>query len=133
MKTIHWVLSLVLASGLLACSQVNPVSRDELASNLTPILKLEKRIDQAKYYTHWLVNSGGMSNDRAGDLKAHHDVYYVYYLAAIVQLAGGNIESYEAHVKLAENELDLMEAILIDQLAQFVESEKKDRFSRSGL
>lgn len=133
MKAIHYLLSLVLASGLLACSQVNPVSRDELTLNLAPVLKLERRIDQAKYYTNLLITSGGMSSDKAEDLKAHHDVYYVYYLAALVQLARGNIESYVAHVRLAERELDAMEAVLKDQLAQFIESEKKDWLSRSGL
>jgi hypothetical protein len=68
-------------------------------------------------------------------LKATHDVYYVYYLAAAVHLARGNMGSYVAHVKLAERELDAMEAIVKENLAHLTqsESERKSRFSKSGL
>jgi hypothetical protein len=82
-----------------------------------------------------LVLLEGMSTETAQRLKATHDVYYVYYLAATVHLARGNLESYLAHLKQAEKELDSMEAILKHDLAKLseLEREKKDRFLRSGL
>lgn len=135
MKTISLVLSLAVAGGLVACSQVNPISRDQLAENLAPILRMERRVDQVKYYTQMLAYLGGISSEKTEDLKAHHDIYYVYYVAANVQLARGDMESYLAHVSQAERELDLMEAILKDKLSKFgeLDSEREEPFSRSGL
>ncbi|MFQ5902097.1 MAG: hypothetical protein ACE5JO_00235 [Candidatus Binatia bacterium] len=135
MKTIHLLLPLVLAGWLAACSQIQPISRDQMAANIDPILKLENRIGQVKYYTKMLISVGGISDEKGDELKAHHDIYYVYYLTANVQLARGNMESYVAYVKAAESELDLMEAILKDRLDKFAESasEMRDPFSRSGL
>jgi hypothetical protein len=77
----------------------------------------------------------GMSQESAQKLKATHDVYYVYYLAASVYLARGNLEAYLAHLKQAEKELDSMEAILKRDLSKLseLEREKKERVFRSGL
>ncbi len=135
MKGIHMLLSLVLAGGLAACSQMQPISRDQMAANIDPILKLENRVGQVKYYTKMLISVGGISDKKEDELKEHHDVYYVYYLTANVHLAGGDMESYQAYVEAAESELDLMEAILKDRLDKFAESATKmqDPFSRSGL
>ncbi|MFQ5684630.1 MAG: hypothetical protein ACE5HC_15330 [Candidatus Binatia bacterium] len=123
MKAISAILSLVLVGGVVACSQVKPISPGEMAQNLTPILKIESRVDQVKYYTQMLAQMGGMNSESAEALKAHHDIYYVYYVAANVQLARGNMQSYLAHVHLAERELDLMEAILKDNYSELVKSE----------
>ncbi len=125
MKTLSLAFLVLLVSSLVACSQIAPIPRDELAANLAPILKIEKRTDQIKYYTEMLLYL----------LKAHYDVYYVYYLAANVSLARGSMESYLANVKLAEKEIDLMEAIVRDRLAQLGESNSglKKYFSQSGL
>lgn len=135
MKPICLVFWLVLASGLVACSQMNPISRDQLAENLHPILKIENRVDRLQYYTQMLDKLGAINKENVDALKTHHDIYYVYYVAANVQLARGNMESYMAHVKLAEKELDLMEAMLKDKLSKLSESELKrqSRFSQSGL
>ena len=123
MKNLGLALSLVLAMGLAACSQVQmePISRDQLADNILPILKLEKRIDQVMYYAKMLGSIGGLSQGRSTELKGHLDIYYVYYLASNVQLAKGNMVSYQAHLKLAENELDVMESILKDGLDKDLE------------
>ncbi len=135
MKIINLVLSLVLASGLVACSQIDPVPRDQLAANLAPILKIEKRADGVKYYTQMLRTVGEMSEEGAGKLKAHYDIYYIYWMAAIFNLANGNMDSYLANLKLAEKELNAMETILKDQFAQLGEanSKRKDVFSGLGL
>jgi len=106
-----------------ACSQMQiepisqiPISRDKLVQKLNPILKLEKRLDQIMYYTRVLGSLGGMSQDKSTELKEHLNIYYPYYLASNVQLAKGNIVSYEAHLKLANEELDAMEAIIKEGL-----------------
>lgn len=135
MKSRNLALTLLLTAVLAGCAQVAPIPRDELAANLTPILKLERRSDQVKYYTQMLNTLGGLSEEKAADLKAHYDVYYVYYLAANVHLARGNMESYLAHVKLAGKELDFMEALVKERLTKLAESESaaRKRSPQSGL
>jgi len=138
MKNLGLALSLVLAMGLAACSQVQvkPIPRDQLVENIAPILNMEKRLDQVMYYTKMLGSLGGLSQGKSTELKRHLDIYYVYYLASNVQLAKGNMNSFEAHLKLAENELDVMESILKDGLDKDLEfdygGENRD-FSRSKL
>ncbi len=138
MKNLGLAVSLVLAMGLAACSQVllKPISRDQLVDNIAPILKMEKRLDQVMYYTKMLGSLGGLSQGKSSELKNHLDIYYVYYLASNVQLAKGNMISYQAHLKLAENELDVMESILKDGLdndfAPDYSADSND-FSRSKL
>lgn len=132
---LRLILFLVFSVGLAACSQMKPIAPEDLAQNLGPILKIEKRLDQVKYYSQMLGKLGGMDDEKADDLKAHHDIYYVYYVAANVQLAKGDMEAYLAHIKLAERELDFMETIVKDRLTRLAESEsrKKSSFSSPGL
>jgi hypothetical protein len=134
-KNRYSFLGLVLTLGLIGCSQFNPVPREQVEGNLGPMLRVERRADQMKYYTEVLVQMEGMSQESAQKLKATHDVYYVYYLAASVHLARGSLESYLAHLKQAEKELDSMEAILKRDLSKLseLEREKKERVFRSGL
>jgi hypothetical protein len=135
MKNYYSFLGLLLTMGLIGCSQFNPVPREQVEANLAPMLRVERRADQVKYYTEMLVLMEGMSQESAQKLKATHDVYYVYYLAASVHLARGSLESYLAHLKQAEKELDSMEAILKRDLSKLseLEREKKERVFRSGL
>ncbi len=135
MKPVNLVLLLALTSGLLACSQMDPMPREQVASNLAPILKIEKQAERVKYYTQILGYIGSISNEKADKLKGHYDIYYFYYLAANFHLARGNTESYLAHVKLAENELHEMETILKDKFAKLKELdlEREATFPRQGL
>ncbi|MGH7773349.1 MAG: hypothetical protein ACREQA_14075 [Candidatus Binatia bacterium] len=133
MKITNLALSLVLASGLVGCSQIAPVPRDQLSANLAPILKIEKRADGVKYYTQMLRTVGEMSEEGAGKLKAHYDIYYIYWMAAVFNLANGNMDSYLANLKLAEKELNAMETILKDQFAQLGEANSKRKDVLSGL
>lgn len=110
-------LGIILASGLAACSQVSPVPRERLAANIRPMLKIEERYNQLKEAIQILGSMGKVDGETMKDLKAHSDVYYLYYWASAVQLAGGNMESYRAHVKLAEKELESIEHILREKLA----------------
>lgn len=136
MRVRNLVLLLVLAGGLAACSQVQPISRDQIVANLTPILNIEKRADRVKYYTQVLGFTGGNADERGEKLKAHYDIYYVYYMAATFNLARGNIEAYLADVKLAGVELDAMETILKDKIGSKLndlDSEREKWLSRSSL
>jgi hypothetical protein len=135
MKNRYPFLGLILALGLIGCSQFNPVPREEVEANLAPMLRVERRADQVKYYSEMLLRMEGLSRESAQKLKSTHDIYYVYYLAASVYLARGNVESYLAHLKQAEKELDAMEGILKRDLSRLseLEREKKERVFRSGL
>lgn len=128
---------LVLAFGLAACGQIGPqpIARDQLAANLAPLLKIERRADRVKYYTLLLDKIGGIGEQGAQALKDYHDVYYVYYLAANMHLARGNLDAYRAHVKLAEKELDSMEGILKESLSalSLKEIQPGNYFSRFGF
>lgn len=133
MKIVKSTLFLILASGVMACSQIDPIPPSQLVANIAPILKVEKRADQMRYYVQVLDALGGMSKERSEELKAHYDIYYVYYLASNVHLAGGETESYLAHIKLAEGELDAIEAILNDGFAEGLESDSGQESTLSQL
>jgi len=105
-------LSLLSAGGLLACSQLPTISRDQLTANLAPILKVEERVDEIKANSKIFGLVGQMTAEKVEELKTHYDIYYVHYLAASVNLARGNMEDYKAHLRQAETELEAMEAIL---------------------
>ena len=134
MKILKFALSLVLASGFAACSQIDPIPRNQLATNLAPILDIEKRLDRARYYAQIIGSLGGISDEKSEELKEHYDIYYVYYLASNVHLAKGELEYYLAHVKLAERELDAIEAIF-NELAKDgeLDSSRKSESSWSKL
>ena len=135
MNIMKFALSLILATGVMACSQIDPAPPNLLVANIAPILNVEKRADRIMYYVKVLDSMGGMSKKRSEELKAHYDVYYVYYLASNVHLAGGKTESYLAHVKLAEGELDAIESILNDGFAEGWElnSGHKEKLSQFNL
>jgi hypothetical protein len=125
----------VLACGLVACSTMNPIPRDQLAANMAPILKIEKRYAQVSRYTKILGSQGWISEQQWEELKPHYDVYYVYYLGANFHLAKGNLNSYLEHIQMAERELDVIEAVLKDTLAKEreMDSGRKREFSGFNL
>ena len=135
MNIMKFALSLIMASGIVACSQIDPAPRNQLVANITPILDVEKRADRIMYYLKVLDSIGGVSKERSEELKAHYDVYYVYYLASNVQLAGGKTDSYLAHIKLAEGELDAIETILNDGFAEGweLDSGQEEKLSKFNL
>lgn len=125
----------VLACGLVACSTMNPIPRDQLAASMAPILRIEKRYSQARYYTQMLGSLGWMNEEQWEKLKSHYDIYYIYYLASNVHLAKGDMKSCLAHVRMAEKELDVIEALLKDELAKDreMDSGRKREFSGFNL
>ena len=108
----------LLALFLVACAQVQQISREQVAAHLSPVLDLEKRVDQLKSFAQWLVQLRGIDEDKLAELKASDNVYFLYYLAASVDLASGNLQSYRANVERAERELEFMEATLKKTLTQ---------------
>ena len=107
-------VALALGLGLLftGCSTIGPISRDQIAENLAPILEVENRVNRAMSGVQMLGSVGEISDKDAEKLKAHYDVYSVYYHAANVYLAGGDIESYISHIEMAKKELAAIEAML---------------------
>lgn len=121
---------------LAACASIKPTSREQVAKNLAPMVSLEKRVDKVRYYTQWLVLAGGIDNIKVVDLKARHDVYFVYYLAANVDLASGDVESFQANLERAEREVEFMEATLKASLAELNRPDRgvgKKQFPPYGL
>ncbi len=112
MKNLRLAFLLFGVIGLGACAQVSPMPRDQLTANLVPILKIEQRSSQMKNVIQVLGSVGTLNGQTLEELKGHYDVYFIYYSASTVYLAGGNVASYLAYVKLAEEELDAMEQLL---------------------
>ncbi len=64
MKMAPLALSMILAVGLAAYSQIQPIPRDQLAQHIDPILNMERRLDQVMYYTKMLGSLGGLSQGK---------------------------------------------------------------------
>ena len=128
-------LSLLSAGGLLACSQIPTISRDQLTANLAPILKVEERVDEIKANTKIFGLVGQMTAEKVEELKTHYVIYNVHYLAASVYLARGSMEDYKAHLRQAETELEAMEAILhkAPSISNGKNLDKKEAFFPSSL
>lgn len=121
MNTLKPALFLTLAVGLTACSQIRPVAREEIAANMIPISAVESRSQRVVALVQMLSKAGALSQSALETVKGHYDVYFIYYTASTVYLARGNMESYIAHVKLAEVELEAVERLLRESV--FRESE----------
>lgn len=130
---LQYLATTLLALLLVACAQVQQISREQVAAHLNPILDLEKRVDQVKSFAQWLVQLRSIDDDKIAELKASHNVYFLYYLAASVDLASGNLKSYRANLERAERELEYMEATLKKSLTELGQTNPKSRFFESEL
>ncbi len=79
MNSIGQMPALVLVFALTACTQVTPISRNQLAEHLEPILTIEKRADHVRYYTEVLTKLRHTSDENSDVLKAHHLVTIKFY------------------------------------------------------
>lgn len=64
-----------------------------------------------------LGEAGVPNGETLEHIKTHHDIYFVYYTASAVHLAAGNMNSYPAHIQLADSELEAMEGLLKESIA----------------
>jgi hypothetical protein len=109
-RMFFWLIMILPLSA--SCSGRMARPHEQIMAEIEPILKVEQRADRVRTKTQLLGLIGGIRSDQAKELKSHYDVYYVHYLAASVNLAGGDITTYKAHLKIADKELDAMEKIL---------------------
>ena len=123
MNTLNLAVAATFAVGLAACSQTAPVPRDQLAAYILPITKIEERSQRVVSAIQILSKAGLVENEVLEELKLHYDIYYIYHAASTIDLAKGDIQSYLAHIKLAEAELEGAEQLLKDSMIRGVESQ----------
>lgn len=121
MKRSHLLIALFLPALAAGCTQLSspsrePVSREKVVENLSPILDMEQRGTQLTIAMQKLPLVAQLSPEDARALKEHYDVYYVYHSAAATSLAEGDFEAYRNHVRIGLKELDSIEATLKDVL-----------------
>jgi hypothetical protein len=127
MKTTSLALLLTLGGAWIGCMQTGPVPPGQISARLGPILKIEDKVREVICYGQILDSVGGVTEASAKTLKAHFDVFYVYYLAATIHLANGNTKSHLAAIELAEQELHIVKAILKDELGEIEGSDSGQR------
>jgi hypothetical protein len=103
------------------CTKAHPASREPLprekvVENLSPIVDMEKRGIQLTLAMRNLPLVASVSPEDARTLKEAYDVYYVYHNAAATSLAEGDLQAYRNHVQAGSRELDSLEAKLKDIL-----------------
>ncbi len=114
MKVLLLILALLLAPLLPAC--IPPLAdRAILIEHLAPVLQLEKRASSIEYQLQFMQYLEPLSEKFKEAIKAHRDIYYPYYMLANVYLASGQIVQYMEAVRLAENELTALEALINNQ------------------
>ena len=121
MKKNHLFIALLVPALVAGCTQMNsssrePVSREKVVENLSPILDMEQRGTQLTMAMQKLPLVARLSAEDARALKEHYDVYYVYHSAAATSLAEGDFAAYRNHVRVGLKELDSIEAKLKDVL-----------------
>lgn len=106
------VALLVVAAQGCSTSRGEIVAREAVIADLKPILEIEA---QAQTIRQILETARGyrMFDSRAvTDLKEHHDLYYIYHLAATFHLAHGERQQFIDYVELARRELEAIESIM---------------------
>jgi hypothetical protein len=132
------MLAVILFPAIVAgCTNVNsasrePVSREKVVENLSPILDMEQRGTELTLAMQKLPFVAKLSRDDARELKEHYDVYYVYHNAAATSLAEGDFEAYRKHVRVGLKELDSIEAKLKDVLKKSSGGERENQPAPHG-
>jgi uncharacterized protein YcfL len=104
--------SVILALVVIGCSQVRPVTRNQLVENLAPIVEIEGRSSDLTMLYQRLKLIGWIKDEDSRALKEHYDVYYIYHKGAVVSLAQGDVETCKSLVRLADQELKSIETKL---------------------
>ncbi len=108
---IKTLIGLALALIFAGCAP-SYISRQTVVDNIAPVLDLEKRVDRISQETKYQVRLGILSREGLKVLKGLLDIYYVYYLAANVSLAKGDIGSYQEFILMAAEEVKQMETLI---------------------
>ncbi|HEU4341078.1 MAG TPA: hypothetical protein VFU31_05860 [Candidatus Binatia bacterium] len=109
-----WLPGILFSMLIFGCAQTQsasrePVSREEIVQNLSPIVKVEERGRKLTMVMQQLPLVVDINEEDVQKLKEHYDVFYVYHNAATISLAEGKFEAYRDHLKVASNELDSIE------------------------
>ncbi len=113
------IAAMVFPALVAGCSQMSagsrePMSREKVVENLSPIVDLERRGNQLTMVMQELPHVARLSAEDVRALKEHYDIYYVYHAAAATSLAEGDLRAYRDHVRVGSQELDSLEAKLKD-------------------
>jgi len=94
------ILSLILFTGQARADWV------QVATNVERIVALEDKVGDISSIVRMIGSSIG--EDGVDQIRVHGDIYFVYYLAANVALANGEMEDFEEYLEMADDELDRM-------------------------
>ena len=108
MKTL---LLVALCAVMAGCAPVY-FSRETVVDNIATVVALEKRVDWIAQQSRAKYRLGILSREVAEALKETLDIYYVFYLAASVNLAEGKLDTYHELLSMAAREVDHMEMLI---------------------
>jgi len=107
------VRTLILILALLLPACIPPLAdRVMLIENLAPVLILEERANSIERQLQFMAYFEPLSEELLKAVRSHRNAYYPYYMIANVYLAQGQIAQYMEAVRLAENELTALEALV---------------------
>lgn len=108
---ITTLIGLALAFVLAGCGPVY-FSRETVVDNIATVVALEKRVGWIAQESRAKYRLGILSREVAEALKETLDIYYVFYLAASVNLAEGKLDTYHELLSMAAREVDHMEMLI---------------------
>lgn len=106
MKISLWLLLLPLLAGCSLSVPDDPIPRDKLSQNMGEVLELESKVASIQSYVSQFGSA--LTEDTLKAVQSSYDRYFLYYTAANVALANGDIELYRKHLKMANAEVDKM-------------------------
>jgi hypothetical protein len=108
---IQKILFVVFIFIFSACATVS-VKRINLIDNMPELTAIEMRAGALLNVVGALQSQGMLAGQKADEVKRHYDIYYIYHIAASVDLAKGNPE-FSDSMKRAQEALDKMEITLL--------------------
>ncbi len=119
MKKISlWLVLLTILTGCSLALPDDPITRDKLSENMGEVLELEREVSSIQ--TYMTMYGSAMTEDMLKAVKSIYDRYYLYYMAANVALANGDIELYRKHLAMAKAEVEkIMHALSKEDQADY--------------
>lgn len=119
-------LLLPLLAGCSLALPDDPITGDNLSENISEVLELEREV--ASIQTYMAMFASAMTEDTLKAVQSIYDRYYLYYMAANVALANGDIELYKKHLKMAKAEVDK----IMHTLSEEAQADYHDGIQRGG-